>query len=341
MQLANLLAVLFVVIMMIMAGVYSTRRNPERGGAIAGIKRLHESDSDDVTESEPELEMKEREIDKMEQIPEENQDPSDEANINPEISDVEKIKERMRKKLKKKRRREQGQDDDSASSDSDDYSMQRMVEEYQRSRTLVKKFSEVIEDISDTFKRKSIELRRRFEPASPPAVVKPMSFAERQAMLNQSSKHKKQLPDDANNGNDNALVNVDAFDVNFDDEKQAEKMEEHRHLIGNQDEDDELEQEEEEIGGAKKGDAAEVVHNEEDSDFGDFDAQNFTEFDAEQFDRSNGAIEIVVNEQGKESKEKIEAERGVDGSEAVEIQIDDEKVNERQQLVDSDNRVES
>ena len=54
---------------------------------------------------------------------------------------------------------------------------------YVQSRTLAKRVAEVIEDISDTFKRKSDEIKRKFAPEEPPPVIKPVSMAEKLAKL--------------------------------------------------------------------------------------------------------------------------------------------------------------
>merc|ERR1719319_943482 len=58
--------------------------------------------------------------------------------------------------------------------------------------------------MSDMFQRQSRQLKRKFGPAPPPAVVRPMSMAERLAEIN---------------GID---ANIQDFEVDFEDEKQME-----------------------------------------------------------------------------------------------------------------------
>eukprot|EP01083_Nonionella_stella_P264787 897748_1 len=159
----NILAILFIILMIVMVGIYTSRRNSS--DTHMRLKRLNDdSEASEPTESEPELEIKEKEVDKMDQIPEENEDEiiNSNHNNNELKSDV--------------------------STDSEEYSMQRMVEEYNKSRTLAKKISEIIEDISDTFKRKSIEIKKKFEPEPKPAVIRPMSMTEKLAHINAQKK---------------------------------------------------------------------------------------------------------------------------------------------------------
>ena len=294
-----------------MAGVYASKRaNPTN--AIRGIKQLHDSDSD-VTESEPELEIQQKEVDKMDQIPEENDEDKlimdDEKSPNNDNNNKNKKKS---KKKKKKRKDDEKKDDDDLS-DSEEYSMQRMVEEYQKSRTMAKKFAEIIEDISETFKRKSIEIRRKFEAEPPPAVIKPMSLAEQVAKLNQNSvpknnkkqKKKKDIEDKNKKENDN--------DFEDEKEKQMEDM-------------DKEEQEQE------KDKEVDMVDSED--EFGDFGANNFEEFgdfENDKIDDNNGAVEIVVNN----NKENLEIEdnenedkRDLKDDGDISIAIEDEKVKE-------------
>ena len=98
--------------------------------------------------------------------------------------------------------------------------------------------AEVIEDISDTFKRKSDEIKRKFAPEEPPPVIKPVSMAEKLAKLKEAerergqknkSKSKKKKKSKKDKGQIEVVVvdNVKSeFEVEFDDEKQAEKCEE-------------------------------------------------------------------------------------------------------------------
>eukprot|EP00483_Globobulimina_turgida_P002255 UN02257 len=161
MQMGGFMAALFILLIIIMVGVHTLRRNPANSHIAA--KRLNQTTESEPTESEPELEVKEKSIDKMDLIPEENENEHDNCAINSNNKDDE---------LK------------SDETDSEEYSMQRMVEEYNKSRTLAKKISEIIEDISDTFKRKSTEIKRKFEPEPEPAVIVPMSMTEKLAQIN-------------------------------------------------------------------------------------------------------------------------------------------------------------
>mmetsp|Transcript_29830 Transcript_29830/g.26375 ORF Transcript_29830/g.26375 Transcript_29830/m.26375 type:complete len:359 (-) Transcript_29830:79-1155(-) len=357
MQALNLVAVLFVLLIMITAGVYASKRNVDRD-AIRGVKQLRDSDSDDVTDTEPELEMQQKEVDKMDLIPEENDDQS--QPINAQDDDEKSPNPNKKTKPKRKRRKSSGdaKEDEIESSDSEEYSMQRMVEEYQKSRTLAKKFAEIIEDISDTFKRKSIEIKRKFEPEAPPAVVKPMSFAEMQAKLQQSksskpqskvkvSKKKKKSSKDEDEDDIGGKNESDSdeeqqdFEVNFDDEKEKEQLLE-------QEQEHEMEAQEIE---KEKDEEVDMIDSAD--EFGEFNEQNFEQFedfDTEKMEENNGAIEIVVNNEqmnknniNMDKQEKDHYSDSFDGGAAIEIPIEDEKVkedNEEQVLMNEENVIE-
>merc|ERR1719461_1932451 len=72
------------------------------------------------------------------------------------------IKSKSKKKRKRQEQKEQSDieiqvcvdddDDDASDSSDDEMSMARMREEYYKSQTLAKKFSDLVEDISDMFK---------------------------------------------------------------------------------------------------------------------------------------------------------------------------------------------
>eukprot|EP01084_Bolivina_argentea_P184218 317769_1 len=190
MSYGNLVAVLVVIVLMVIAGIYCSRRNILHLGNVSQVqpKRLEDDVSEITASDEPELEVQENNVDnKMKDIAEENKKGhqlSDENNNENDHKKTNKKKKKNKSKIKKDDK-ETKSNDEALSSDSDEFSMSRMVEEYNKSRTLAKKFSEIIDDISETFKRKSIEIKRKFEKEDI-AVVVPMSMPEKLKQINQA-----------------------------------------------------------------------------------------------------------------------------------------------------------
>merc|ERR1719461_1250081 len=95
------------------------------------------------------------------------------------------IKSKSKKKKRRQEQKEQsdieiqvcGDDDDDASDSSDDeMSMARMREEYYKSQTLAKKFSDLVEDISDMFNGGKAAMQRKFKKKKP-MIVRPMMMS--------------------------------------------------------------------------------------------------------------------------------------------------------------------
>eukprot|EP01084_Bolivina_argentea_P006690 12675_1 len=152
------LLILLVLLMVLVTYRYLSRRSPHPTRKQLNVDSPSGSEATDSEPVQPEVQVvvKEKPVDKMVPIPEENNE-----NYN--------------------------------STDSEEYSMQRMVEEYNKNNTFKKKVSGVLEDISDVLKRKSIEIKRQFGPAPTPDVIRPMSMQERLAKLNQNKKVKTKV----------------------------------------------------------------------------------------------------------------------------------------------------
>eukprot|EP01083_Nonionella_stella_P068465 181770_1 len=188
------LLILLVLLMVLVTYRYLSRRSPHPTRKQLNVDSPSGSEA---TDSEPEVELKGKSVDKMDRILEENNDLYN-------------------------------------STDSEEYSMQRMVEEYQRSRTLKKKVSEVLEEISDTFKRKSIEIKKQFGPAPTPAVIVPMSMQERLDQINKnktvkavkrSKKEKKIKVIVKKRKEDDDQMKDNEESIHFEEEKENERFE--------------------------------------------------------------------------------------------------------------------
>merc|ERR1712087_548132 len=129
MEASNIVTAAFILLILLMVAGYMYS-NHDRQSEIAPQKIMADTDISEATESEPEVELKRKPVDKMAPI---HEKPDTE---------------------------ERKADD----SDSEEYSMAKMVEEYHKSRTFRKKVEEVLEDISDFFVAKRVEMKRKFGP---------------------------------------------------------------------------------------------------------------------------------------------------------------------------------